>query len=199
MCGFKRIDRKLLPAFWREHDEGKRRRTQKRVEQIAIKRNLTSGRYFDANWGKEPVWVTLTILGTVRRFISWRNLTRYIKAVVRVNRWGTTQPHRSFIYVPHQIIDIDHKNNRILERVYLSPSIERVKLAVDVLYSANLKRKLAGRNLTKEQINQSLRMAVDEIYETGPAEFEDRHPFNIVVHDFDKKTGLPLITIVDYS
>lgn len=194
----KKVSPPRIAEFWKAFDQGQRRRTEQRAQAIQKARRIDSGRRFDIQFPREPVAVSPSVMGTVRKFMSRRRLKEYIQAVNGINQWGSKQTFQHFVFHPFQVLAVDRANNRALERVYPAPSIGRVRHGISTLYSAHFQRKIDAKKIPLERLNNQLGLAIDEIYQKLSNHlFTDRHPYNLLVLDYDLQQQKPVIMLID--
>ncbi len=109
-------EKKLSPArqkwFWEQYNAGKIREDPKRQ--------------FTREKTRMPVYAIPSLMGTVRRFSMRKHLLAHIRRASRINRFGTQTKFETFEFQPTQILAIDKKNLRTLERVYRAPNLKQI-------------------------------------------------------------------------
>jgi hypothetical protein len=205
--GSKRVPQAKIKQFWTDFDAGKKEHGIFVTKKDGSTRIKPRPPYFhvDSPWKRKPVTVTQGVLGTVRTFLSVDNLRMFVNRVNRTNKLAKTQ-FQHFILQPTEILAIDRKNLRILERAYpatvLDNAINLKSTKEETRYSWILKRKLKGLPRAKLQ---KIKIAI----ETGYKEYRktllkenimtDFESPNILVIDFDLKTMKPILAQIDHG
>ncbi|MDD5147880.1 MAG: hypothetical protein PHH08_00265 [Candidatus ainarchaeum sp.] len=195
-------EKKLSPErqklFWREYDAGRIKESTKRV----LDRTMGTG-------SRKPVYASPSMMGTVRNFRTRKDMLRHIQKFARTNKIGTQTKFETFEFQPTQILAVDRKNLRTLERVYRAPSVARIldanaETVFGTLSNSHFGRKFLERMQKKrarlQDMQSAVRRALLEIDEKIlPKIGFDPSESNILVLDFDPKTKKPLIAIVDHG
>jgi len=190
--------KKLSPAqqkwFWENYDAGK----------IKEKRERILDKTFGAD-SRKPVYASPSMMGTVREFADKEHMAEHIGRVSRINRLGSQTKFKTFEFQPTQILAVDRKNLRTLERVYRAPNAARILGSYKWnRFNSPFGRVFLKRMQKKEAGFKGMKMAVQktllEIYEkiSSKIGFDDSET-NILVLDYDPETKKPLIAIVDHG
>ncbi|MFA6269059.1 MAG: hypothetical protein WCW13_03085 [archaeon] len=220
--------KKLSPLqrtqFWADFDAGKKdykevvsgNRTGVRKKPRPIIFDLTRAR------SMRPVAVTPTVAGTVRGFGDYARFRRFIEKVRAVNKL-VPQKNTFFDFVPMQILAIDRKNLRILERVYPAPSINDIRASLPERKAIKKGLVYEGQSLVpysrydqffqrkvdayKKPVDwNKVDLAIEKAYEELVREITlgrkiliDFDPTNILVIDFDFARMRPTLCLVDHG
>ncbi len=205
--GSKRVAPTKIKQFWTDFDAGKKEHGQVVIKKDGTKRIKPRPPYFhvDSPWKRKPVTVTQGVLGTVRTFVSTDSLRMFVNRVNRTNKLAKMR-FQHFIFQPTEILAIDRKNLRILERGYpataLDNAINLKSKSADTRYSWILKRKLRG--LSENKLQQ-VKIAIENGYteyrialmrENIMTDFQSP---NILVTDFNLKTMKPTLAQIDHG
>ncbi len=201
--------------FWAEFDAGKR---------FSQRKTRSKKPWFDQTGARnrQPVWVNLHSIGTVRKFSSREKLQEHLDKVKAVNKFGQKIRFQHFDFVPTQIVAVDRKNFRTLERAYKAPSLSDVSEATKdwygstpdgkhfttqhfddlqkmSLYGPAFIRRMREKKVSLPALHAALSRTSAEIYRKIHKPFQvDTADTNLIVLDYNPKTDRPKIMLVDH-
>lgn len=153
----------------------------------------------------KPFSVLGKVVGTVKSFPTIHQLREHLRLVNAINKLGKKTSFESFEFVPLQILGIDRKNCRTLERAFMRPTMANIVYRSspglglkDNLYGETFEKRMKLKGVKLEEVEESLRKAHAEIREKIFSEINfDFRESNIIVVDYDKQTKKPLLAIID--
>ncbi|MFH1390865.1 MAG: hypothetical protein ABIH20_00965 [Candidatus Diapherotrites archaeon] len=179
-------------AFWTAHEMGKFE-TQERVLDSTHRA------------GQRVVNVRRGVLGTVRDFASKLNLRIYVAIARAVEEVAKKGSFKTFDLIPLEILSVQAKRGRLLERVYPSPNLFQVKeylksSKVQSRYHDFFLKRFKEWGISKEELLEKL-TAFERNFSGVLKEHGinyDPNEANILLHDYDPKTGRFLVSLTDY-
>jgi hypothetical protein len=125
--GSKKISKPKIKQFWKDFDTGKKDHSQCTFKQDGTKRTKPRPPYFNLSgtWTRKPFVVSPGLLGTVRTFKSRIELINFIKRFNKTNKLANLT-FQNFTFQPTEILAIDRKNLRILEKVYPATTVSNI-------------------------------------------------------------------------
>lgn len=155
---------------------------------------------------REPVAVTPTTLGTIRKFQGRQDLKNYLRRVTFVNRAIRNRRFASFEIIPARILGIDLPNLRVLEQAHRAPDMWQLNYCKPPSFMSRYGEKFWERMTKKgawlKECREDLAKAYLELCEamdSGKVPHFDNVPSNILVLDYDPPTGRFQFCIVDHG
>lgn len=188
----KRVSPEQVRRFWADYDAHGRRSTR-------ILRFFRGGRF------RQPVAFSASLLGTVRLFYDRRHLMFFLNKVNRLNRFFRDRKQEHFVFQPVQILHIDRKNFRLVERVYRFPNVDQIITPpMEGTYGFSLYQRLVEKMKKKGVSHSEWWHAVMKAYDeySNMVDYQsdiylDVRKANTVVLDYDPKTKKVLLAQVD--
>jgi len=188
--------KKLSPAqqkaFWENYNAGRIRENTKR-------------RFMSVK-SRSPVFASAGLMGTIRKFENRQAMLMHIRAVSRMNRIGTGKKFVHFDFQPTQILALDKKNLRTLERVYRAPNIFQVTIGASEIakspFGRQFLRRMQEKKVSIEEVQDALLVAKKELFQEFAQKNALDYDFaesNILVLDYNPETKKPLIAIIDHG
>ncbi|MFA4907545.1 MAG: hypothetical protein WC602_04720 [archaeon] len=176
----KPVSREKLNAFW---------------ERCAA--NAQIGKQISEASEQKVVPITRSVLGTVRIFDSGKSAREYVKRTRNfVSQINSEKPER-FAVMPVQILDI--RDNRVLERVYLAPSLRTISSDFRNRYTKLFFSRMRAKGANLEEARNDIGSAYLEFIKIeGKRNLNfDSAEGNILVLDYDPKSRRCLFGLVD--
>jgi hypothetical protein len=190
----KKLSSEQRRQFWKKYAVGEIKENKKRQ--------------FTRNRSRMPVYASPTLMGTVRRFRSKKDLLEHIKIVSKINRLGIQTKFETFEFQPTQILAIDRKKLQTVERVYRAPNTRQIleenpENGFGSPFGKQFWRRMQQKGVSLEELRKALNDANNEIstkiLHNPQAPSFDFFNQNILLLDFDPETKKPLIAIVDHG
>ncbi len=151
-------------------------------------------------WGRKVWALSLTTLVTVRRFSNKTNAKIYVKKSKAIERKIMKANPQHFVLQPIQFFGI--RRGQVLERVYPGSNYMHLNAARKdiVRYKNLLQRKLKRKGTSIQKADKMIGVAVKELQKIQQENnILPAYKSNILVLDFDPKTGKTMLAIIDHE
>ncbi len=176
----KRLRAEQKRTFWEDFDAGLR--TRKKLGQKNNPRPFLA--------------VTKSTAGTVREFHNREDMLKELREMKALSQEIMARKPQSFELQPVEILALDAKNLRWLERVYPAPTVHDFhEVSFKSRYYSYFIKKLKRKGIELHEAQKIVREAYRELEKIGPS--CDATDENVLVLDIDLKSKKALFALID--